>query len=410
MDKHGLLIKTTALAAVLMLCACLFTPESDASASSPQWSGSFKSLNLYGEEAPADLFPSHQFSSTRARLNMAWQPAQSWQFEAALDYQYLWSDPSRAISLPDNGYNRHLDMDKVWQQNNRGSSRLQVDRLNLQWRTGTVDTTLGRQAVGFGRILIYSPLDVIAPFAPDAIDTEVRNGVDALHATFHYGLDGQLSAIAVWGKETRYDSFLATWSDNRAGLDLLTIGGSLRGHAMFGAGLAGSLGMLGLKGEFSIHEGRETEKAGGDLHNAYLLAAIETWYRFENGISLIVQYLYNGPGVDDPKDYPKVLASAPLQEGLTQLLGQHYLIAAPSYELHSLATAQGLLLYNLEDHSALVRPTLDLSLADNLSLKLFWTVNIGQEPQGASSLSPVEPRSEFGLRGESYGLFLAWFF
>ncbi len=398
------------LGATLLLLATLFTSVSLASSSLPQWSGSIKSLNLYGDGAAAELFPAYKLSNNRARLNMDWQPSQGWWLETALDHQYLWSDQSDNFPLPSKDYNRYLDMDKVWQHGDHGVSRLQVDRLNLQWRNGVVDTTLGRQAIGFGRILIYSPLDVIAPFAPDAIDREVRSGVDALHTIFNYGLDGQLGAVAVWGEEARYDSFLATWSDNRMGLDMLMIGGQLRGHTMFGAGLAGSLGTLGLKVEFSLHKGRDVGKVGGDLHDSYALAAIESWYRFDNGISLIAQYLYNGPGVDDPQDYPTVLGSAPLQEGLTQLLGQHYLIAAPSYELHPLATVQGLLIYNLEDHSALIRPTLDLSLADNLSLQLFWSWNTGQKPKVISSLLPVEPRSEFGIRGDSGGLFFKWFF
>ena len=179
---------------------------------------------------------------------------------------------------------------------------------------------------------------------------------------------------------------------------------------MFGAGLAGSLGTLGLKGEFSIYKGRDTEKTGGDLHDSYTLAALETWYRFDNGISLVTQYLYNGPGVGNPKDYPKALVSAPLQEGLTHLLGRHYLIAAPAYEIHPLATVQGLLLYNIEDRSTLVRPTLDLSLADNLALELFWTWHSGEKPRVITPFLLVEPRSEFGIRSDSGGFFLKWFF
>ena len=398
------------LGVVSLLLSTLFVAGSFAITPSPEWGGFIKSLNLYGEEAPADLFPDYQLSSNRARLDMDWQPVINWRLETSLDYQYLWSTQLRAVRLPADGYNRHLDMDKVWHHSDHRASRLQVDRLNLQWRTGAVDTTLGRQAIGFGRILIYSPLDVIAPFAPDAIDTDVRSGVDALRGTFNYGLDGQLGAIAIWGETSRYNSFLATWSDNRAGLDLLMIGGQLRDRTMFGAGVAGNLGTLGLKGEFSVHKGRDVGKVGGDPDNSYALAAIETWYRFENGVSLIAQYLYNGPGAEDPKDYPEVLVSAPLQEGLTYLLGKHYLIVAPAYELHPLATVQGLVIYNMEDQSALIRPTLDLNLADNLSLQLFWTLHTGDKPRDSSSFLPAEPRSEFGMRGDSGGLFLKSFF
>ena len=82
------------------------------------------------------------------------------------------------------------------------------------------EEAVGRQAIGFGRIVIASPLDIIAPFPPDAIDTDVRPGVDAVHVTAHYGLDGQVGAVAVLGDVSRHDSWLATWADNRAGLDL----------------------------------------------------------------------------------------------------------------------------------------------------------------------------------------------
>jgi hypothetical protein len=301
-------------------------------------------------------------------------------------------------------------MERTWQHGSHADSRLQVDRFNLQWHKGPLDVTLGRQAVGFGRILIASPLDVIAPFPPDALDTDVRSGVDALRSIYNYGLDGQLGAIAIWGQESRYDSFLATWTDNYSAVDLLMIGGRLRGRSMFGAGLAGSLGTLGLKGEFSIHKGRDVGQPGGDPDHAFALAAVEAWYRFDNGISLVAEYLYNGPGADDPEEYPEVLASAPLQEGLTYLAGRHYLIAAPSYELHPLATLQGLVIYNLGDHSALLRPTLILSLADNLSLELFWTWYSGKQPRVAASGLLVEPRSEYGMFGDSGGFFLKWYF
>lgn len=391
-------------------CLAVTAVPGTATAGELHLSGHLKSLNVYVEEAPAGLAPEYWISSNRARLDVAWEPAPAWRLETALDYQYLWSDPPGFQGAETIEYNRRLDLEKSWQHDKHGTGLLQVDRLNLQWRTGAVDTTLGRQAIGFGRILVFSPLDVIAPFAPDAIDTDVRSGVDALHAIFNYGLDGQVGAIAVWGEEAEFNSYLGTWSDNWSGLDLLLIGGELRGRSMIGAGLAGSLGTLGLKAEISVYDGKDTDEIDGDLHDTFSLAAVEAWYRFDNGIALVSQYLYNGPGANDPEDYPKVLASAPLQEGLTYLLGRHYLILAPSYELHPLATLQGLLIYNIDDESALLRPTLDLSLTDNLSLQAFWTWHAGDRPKVVSALLPAVPRSEFGMFGDGGGLFIKWFF
>lgn len=407
--KQSVLVKLGIGAAALWLATLLFASAVCAVSALPEWSGAVKTLQLYGK-GPVATFHDYQAADTSLRLNMNWQAAKSWQLETSLEYQYFWSDPGGLFPRRAAGDNRHIDMEQSWQHGEHSASRLQVDRLNLQWRSAAVDMTIGRQPLGFGRILIYSPLDIIAPFSPDSIDTEVRSGVDALHATYNYGLDGQLGAIAVWGKDTRQSSFLATWSDNRAGVDLLMIGGQLRGRSLFGAGLAGSLGTLGLKGEFSLHQGKEVGEAGGDLYDSYALAAIEAWYRFDNGISLITQYLYNGPGAKEPSDYLQVLSSAPRQEGLSYLLGRNYLLAAPSYELHPLATLQGLLIYNLDDKSALVRPSLDLSLADNVSLQLFWTAHSGRQPKFTAPYLPAQPQSEFGLRGNNVGLFLNWFF
>ena len=395
---------------VIFFCLFVLLAAPTAWAEKLQWSGSLKSLNIYGEEAPARLAPEYKISSNRARLNATWQPDDPWQLDAAMDYQYLWSDPAGVTVARNIDYNRKLDLEKRWQHHSHGEGLLQVDRFSLQWRTGAVDTTIGRQAIGFGRILIFSPLDVIAPFAPDAIDTDIRSGVDALRTVFNYGLDGQLGGIAVFGEESEYNSFFGTWSDNRSGLDLLLIGGELRGRRLIGAGVAGSLGTLGLKGEVSFYDGVNVNQTGGDLSDSYAIAALEAWYRFENGLSLVTQYLYNGPGSSNPDDYAQVLASAPLQEGLTYLLGRHYLFVAPSYELHPLATLQGLVLYNIDDQSALIRPTLELSLADNLSVQAFWTWNVGQHPRAVAPFLPVVPESEFGSLGDSGGLFLRCFF
>ena len=376
----------------------------------PAWSGSLRSLNLAGAEAPADLYPSYELSSTSLRLEHRWPAAQSWHTESAIDYQLLGTDPADVVPLPGNGVNRLVDLDHTWQHADAWAGRLQVDRLNLAWSAGRLDTTIGRQAIGFGRIAIVSPLDIIAPFPPDAIDTEVRPGVDALRGTWHYGQDGQLGAVAVFGDEPRHNSYLLTFSDNRVGVDILGLSGALRSRPVIGLGLAGSVGTLGLKAEAAGYHGTRVGAAGGDRDRHFTIAALEGWYRFDNGLTLVLEYLYNGPGSGDPANYPLVAVAAPAREGLATLLGRDYLLAAPSFEVHPLVTLNGLLIWNLGDDSFLMRPTLEISLADNLSLELFWTATQGTAPLRRSSPLPPLIRSEFGSQGDSGGLFLTWYF
>lgn len=396
----------------LLFGAALLLPATRAQAAGEtfSWGGSLRTLNLAGEAAPAGLFPAYRLSSTRLRLETAWQPRPSWSVEGALDQQLLGTDPPGSIPLPGRGVNRRVALDHTWNAGERWAGRLQVDRLSAAWSGTGVDLVLGRQAIGFGRIVVYSPLDIVAPFPPEALDTDVRPGVDALRATAHYGLDGQLGAVAVFGDRPRHNTYLLTWADNRAGLDLLALAGTLRERPMAGFGLAGSLGTIGIKGEAALYRGARVGESDGDRREQFAIAALESWYRFAGGVTLLGEYLYNGPGSDDPADYPAVARSAPLAEGVTALLGRHYLIVAPGCEPHPLVTLNGLLIWNLRDDSWLLRPTVTFNLADNLSLELFWSLTAGPAAQPAAAPLPPRPRSEFGSRGGSGGCFLKWFF
>ncbi len=206
----------------------------------------------------------------------------------------------------------------------------QVDRLNIHVEQGLFSWTLGRQALGFGRISLFSPLDVIAPFPPDALDVDVRPGVDALKMNRYFGFAGHLGGIIVLGDEKQHNSYLLAAGENIGKVDILFLGGRLRGRSMVGLGLAGEIGKVGVKSEVSWYRGNDIDHPRGDRKRHYSVAALEGWYRFDNGLVLLGEYLFNGLGTLDPGLYPAVAESAPLREGLgfywggiTSWLGRH---------------------------------------------------------------------------------------
>jgi len=370
--------------------------------------GYLKTLDLYTESPPRSGLPSGEISSNRFRLDLTGAAAKGIDIELSAENILLYTDPAGLVPLPRASVNRRLDLEKNWNEGGRFQNQLFVDRLNLQTEQLGVQWTLGRQAIGFGRIIIFSPLDVIAPFPPDALDTDVRPGVDALRGVRYFGLGGQVGGIAVFGDDSEENSYLATFSLNVRGIDLLGLAGSLRERPMAGLGLAGSLGGLGLKGEVAAYDGKDVGEPGGDLHGSFAIGAVEAWYRFDSGLVLLTEYLYNGAGVGQPRDYPRVFLAAPFQEGLSFLAGRNYLLAGPSYEVHPLLEVNGLLIWNLDDRSFLLRPLLDLSLSDNLALQIFWNFSEGRKPKEVFGLAV--PRSEFGSAGDSGGLLLKFFF
>ncbi len=374
-----------------------------------QVGGHLKSLNLYLDQIPNDSDDGF-ISSASFRLDLTGELARFADFEASVEQQLLWSDPSELVEVPQGSINWLVDAEKSWNRGGRFESQLRLDRFNLHGEQAGVQWVVGRQAIGFGRISLFSPLDVIAPFPPDALDVDVRPGVDAIKLTRYFGLGGQVGGVVVFGDQPRHNSYLLTFSENLGNLDLLLLTGSLRDRPMIGLGMAGELGPLGLKGEFSWYRGTRVGQLDGDRRDNFAIAALEGWYRFDNGLVLISEYLYNGPGSDDPAQYPQIIASAPLVEGLSFLLGRHYLLLGPSYEFHPLVTANGLLIFNLQDSSSLIRPQLVVSLSDNLQLDLFWAFSSGDKSQLDPQTGLVQVRSEFGMSGDTGGLLLRWYF
>jgi hypothetical protein len=392
----------------LLSLAIIIAPTLSASATDLQLGGHLKSLNIHLQSPPRSGLSSGEVSSNRLRLDVKGSVFEDSNIELSAENILLYSDPPGLLPLFSASVNRTLDLEKNWNEGGRFQDQLFVDRFNLRIEKYGSEWTFGRQAVGFGRIAMFSPLDVIAPFPPDALDTDVRPGVDALRGVHYFGLGGQVGAIAVFGDEKENNSYLATFSLNTGGIDLIAIAGSLREREMGGFGLAGSLGGLGLKGEVTYYEGKEVGKAGGDLHDTFAIGAVETWYRFDNGLILLSEYLYNGAGAGDPEEYGEFLISAPLREGLSFLAGRHYLLAGPSYEVHPLLTVSGTLIWNLEDDSFFLRPLGEYSVSDNMVLQVFWSFSRGRKPKEVFGI-PV-PRSEFGSAGDSGGIFLKYFF
>lgn len=400
-----------AIAGLLAMLILWASPAPCVAAAGVRLGGHLKSLDLYLDAPPAGLAESGAVSSNSLRLDLNAPLTPSTTFEFAVEGRALYADPAAGVALPGDSPNRRLDLEKNRREDGWFRQQVGVDRLNLSGAGEDFDWTLGRQAIGFGRISLFSPLDIIAPFPPDALDTEVRPGVDAARASRYFGLAGQLGTALVLGGQRERNSYLVYGETNILGVDLLGLAGELRRRPLAGVGFASQLKGMGIKGEATCFRGKQVNRTGGDRYATFAIAAAEVDYRFANGLILFAQYLFNGAGVDAPSDYPRAAASATVAEGLGYLLGRHYLLSSASYELHPLVTLNGLVIWNLADDSFLLRPMLSVSLADNLALELFWSANRGAAPEtaGDGASAPV-PRSEFGSAGNLGGLLLKFFF
>lgn len=391
----------------LILALLLLPFAASARGEAPAVGGFLKTLDIFAKAPPASGSDDGFLSSNNLRLDFTGEHRRiSW--EVSAESQLLYTNPAGTLPLPSHSLNQALDLHGESGRGEHFASRWGIDRLSLKSKGEPFEWSLGRQAIGFGRITLFSPLDVIAPFPPDTLDSDVRPGVDALRAARYFGLGGQIGGTAVLGDNRDHHSYLAIFSTNTHEIDILAMAGSLRRRPMAGLGLAGALGPLGLKAEAAAYKGVDVDRPDGDPEDTFVIAAAEAWYRFDLGLVLLIEYLHNGAGASDPARYPAAFFAAPFNEGLVPFAGHNYLLIAPSYELHPLVTAFGVVIWNLGDDSALVRPQLAMSLSDNCDLTLIWALHRG-EKAATTPLGPVL-RSEYGSAGDSVGGLLRWFF
>ena len=277
------------------------------------------------------------------------------------------------------------------------------DRLNVGWSpTGALEVSAGRQAVSWGTTLFLTPADPFIPFNPADPFREFRAGVDAARLRIY---PGPLSEVDVVMRVTKTDvgeeitalaRGLATWRN----WELSGWGGSLYGDVAGAFAAVGSVGAWAVRGEAVVRALDDNTVVRGTVGLDHLqqLRGRDLYFIFE--------YQHDGLAASSVDEYLEVLLSAPFRRGELQVLGRNETVVQASYQLHPLWSLSGLWLWNLNDRSALLAPSIGYSASDDTSIAGGVYVGLGDD---ASSLArPLS--SEYGLAGTTAYMSVSWYF
>ncbi|HEY9857853.1 MAG TPA: hypothetical protein V6D05_19055 [Stenomitos sp.] len=348
----------------------------------------------------------------RAWLGQSWGGAT---FTGALEVQSALSTvPGSGLGILGGGAPTASRPYEVWDLSlgaasaSAATTRARVERLDVAWSWGSVDLDVGRQPISLGTSHFVGVLDVLAPFAPGALDASYKPGIDAARVRTALGSSGEAEVIVAgrdpWGE----GGTLGRLRTPLAGMDLELVSGRFRNRGFGGLGWEGELGPAGVWGELAWFQRRpevEQYRAGGSTAFSGVVGA-DFSLPFETRLG--TAFMYQDFGARRPEDLGAVSTDAPFLEGWAFLRSASYGVLTLSRPLHPLVNASLSGIVNLVDGSSLWQPRLTFSISDNSDLGAYGWIGAGAGPRVAGNTLTLG--SEFGAVPTGVGLYARWFF
>ena len=276
------------------------------------------------------------------------------------------------------------------------SYRHELDRASVAFHPDWGELTLGRQAIGWGRGVIFSAVDIFAPFSPMEVDREWRRGIDAVRLDVSLSDTFSMDIVGAFGDEFDWDeSALVGRVRGYAGqVDAELIFGKRAEDLIYAGTTSAAVGDAELHCELAVFDVPEEPPGGGLFGSDRLVgkAVFGGSYNFDvgNGLTVFMEYHYSGFGVKDVKGAADPGFQERYLRGDTQILGQHALALQATYRLSDTWSSSLLWLQSLADGSGLIAPGLTWDFAENVSLVCSAYFPYGAPPENG------ELKSEYG--------------
>ena len=259
----------------------------------------------------------------------------------------------------DNGY---FDLSWVWAENESWIGLSQLDRFMLDYTTGNLQVTVGRQRINWGQTFVWNPNDLFNTYSYFDFDYEERPGSDAVRLQYYIGQSSKLELSTSLNSESEITSVLL-YRFNTRGFDIQFLGGVFtESDYVIGGGFSGSIAGGGFSGELTyFHPMDETNKTGATT------ATLHYDYTFKNSLNLQFETLYNGFGADN---FSSGLGDILFQDLSPKNLfpTQFAMFGAGAYDVSPLFRVMLAGMYGPEGNFMYVGPTLTYSISDTMEL------------------------------------------
>ena len=310
---------------------------------------------------------------------------------------------------------RLFNLTHVFRDEGRSAVLNRLDRLSVGYAGEKTVLRLGRQALTWGNGMVYTPMDILNPFDPAAVDKEYKLGDDMLYGQLLRDNGHDLQGVAVIRRSLETGNVDAEWSSF-----------ALKYHGFAGPGEFDLLAARHfddplLAGGGSLGVGGAVWR--GDLVTTFtddevVLTAVTSlsysWVWGGKNFSGVAEYFFSGFGqpngqydVESLSQNPELLQR--LVRGELFTLGRHYVVASTLMELHPLFHLTPNLFVNLSDGSALVQVVTQNDLKQDLVLLGAFGLPLGASGTEFGGIETEIP-GLYLSRGPSLFLQLNWYF
>ena len=298
-----------------------------------------------------------------------------------------------------------LDLDWTIAEGDHVLWRHRLDRLSISYSPSeAVEVTVGRQTISWATTLLLTPADPFVPFDPADPFREFRAGVDAVRVQFFPGPLADVDLV-LRGSDTPGGDLVTALGRVRgvvSGWEVSAWAGALHEDAAFGMGGTGGIGQVALRVETSVRA--DDQGSGVALRG---VVGIDTRFTLaDRDLHVAMEYQHDDFGASSAADIRRVLLFEPFGRGEIQVVGRDATVAQGTYQLHPLWSAGLLAIWNLNDRSALVVPSLSYPLSNEATARAGAFLGIGS----GQTTSAVAVPSGFGVvPATAYGS-VSWFF
>ncbi len=355
------------------------------------------SLVVAREPDDPALFPERDdaISLWRFRLMADAKPTESLTFDAAYEQRVSLSSGTAALagfgvlpSLAPAPY-RITQLDWSLVSTSSYQWRHEIDRLSAEYKLSSINLTVGRQAIGWGRGVMFSAVDLFAPFSPFEIDRDWRRGIDAARAEVTFGPKLSADAVAAVGESVDSSAFVGRIRGYRGSADFELVGGWRARDVMAGVTSSAAVGGGELHGELAVFRAPDPLPAGGQFDSHVAIKGLfggSYQLALGNGLLLLAEYHYSGFGAADASEIVPLLSNPAFltrfARGDTQILGRHAIALVASYEVSPELQLSLRWLQSPVDGSGVATPTATATLSDRLAVLAAIFVPYGSAPTG----------------------------